>query len=152
MEFSLKSLAIVKNVRTEPIDDHWSSIHSTIEVLGENAEECLRGLESFSHIEIVFVFHKAKDEQIVLSGHPRGNPNYPSVGIFAQRKKDRPNRLGLSICEILKIENRYIYVKGLDAIDGTPILDIKPVFPQLLPQGEIRNPEWVASLMEHYWE
>jgi tRNA (Thr-GGU) A37 N-methylase len=73
------------------------------------------------------------------------------VGIFGQRKKDRPNQIGLCTVQLLEHNGRTIKVKYLDAIDGTPILDIKPVFKEFQPKGEIRQPIWVADLMKNYW-
>ncbi|TGM35810.1 TrmO family methyltransferase domain-containing protein [Leptospira biflexa] len=83
--------------------------------------------------------------------HPRGNPNYPKVGIFAQRKKDRPNQLGICTVELIKLEGNQLTVKYLDAIDGTPVLDIKPVLREFEPQSSTRQKEWATDLMKHYW-
>ncbi|MFN3492293.1 MAG: TrmO family methyltransferase, partial [Anaerolineales bacterium] len=76
----------------------------------------------------------------------------PQVGIFAQRGKNRPNRIGSTIVRIMKREGRQLHVKGLDAIDGTPILDIKPAMKEFLPREEIKQPEWASELMKNYWE
>ncbi|MBK8513662.1 MAG: SAM-dependent methyltransferase [Saprospiraceae bacterium] len=103
-------------------------------------------------VEIIYYFDQVKNEDIVFSGRPRGNPNYPVVGIFGQRKKDRPNTIGLCIVELLEHHGRSIKVKYLDAIDGTPVLDIKPVFKEFQPRGQIKQPIWVADLMKNYWE
>lgn len=83
--------------------------------------------------------------------HPRNNLNWPPVGIFAQRAKNRPNRLGLSVVRILKREGNVLFVEGLDAIDGTPVLDLKPVLREFLPSEEIRQPDWATELMQDYW-
>ena len=74
------------------------------------------------------------------------------VGIFGQRKKDRPNKIGLCTVALISHTGRTIRVKNLDAINGTPILDIKPVFREFQPKGEINQPTWVADLMKNYWE
>ena len=87
-----------------------------------------------------------------MSRHPRGNKAWPKVGIFAQRNKDRPNHLGLTIVSIIKREGRTLFVKGLDAIGGTPVLDIKPVFAESLPRGAVRQPQWSHELVKEYWE
>ena len=108
-------------------------------------------ISEFSHLEIIFYFDKVENERIVFSGRPRGNADYPQVGIFGQRKKDRPNKIGLCTVELLEHNDRTIKVKNLDAIDGTPILDIKPVFKEFQPIGQIRQPKWVADLMKNYW-
>jgi tRNA (adenine37-N6)-methyltransferase len=91
------------------------------------------------------------DDAIVFSGRPRDNSDYPVMGIFAQRKKDRPNKIGLCTVELLAHDGRTIIVKGLDAIDGTPILEIKPVFKEFQTAELVKQPEWVADLMKHYW-
>jgi tRNA (Thr-GGU) A37 N-methylase len=82
---------------------------------------------------------------------PRGNPDWPLVGIFAQRGKNRPNRIGVTVCRIVSVSGREIEVEGLDAIDGTPVLDIKPVMREFLPRGDIRQPDWSRELMKDYW-
>ena len=83
--------------------------------------------------------------------HPRNNPAWPPVGIFAQRSKNRPNRLGVSIARLLKREGRILPLQGLDAIDGTPVLDIKPVIKGFLPRGALREPSWATEIMKEYW-
>lgn len=95
MEIKLTPIAFVKNSRTTPIDDHWESISTEIELVDHIPTEAFAHLSDFSHLEIIYFFDKVKDEDIVFSGRPRGNPNYPIVGIFGQRKKDRPNKIGL---------------------------------------------------------
>jgi len=152
MNIHLQPIATVKNSRTTPIDDQWSEIISVIELADNMPTEALNHIADFSHLEIIFYFDKVKDENIVVSGRPRGNPDYPLVGILAQRKKDRPNKIGLCTVELLAHNGRTITVRNLDAIDGTPILDIKPVFKEFQPQGAIKQPEWVADLMKNYWE
>jgi tRNA (Thr-GGU) A37 N-methylase len=84
--------------------------------------------------------------------HPRNNPDWPKVGIFAQRGKNRPNRLGLTVCRLNSVEGLVISVTGLDAVEGTPVLDIKPFVKEFAPRGEIRQPVWMTDLMKNYWE
>jgi tRNA (Thr-GGU) A37 N-methylase len=83
--------------------------------------------------------------------HPRGNPDWPRVGIFAQRGKDRPNRLGVSRCELLRVDRSAVRVRGLDAVDGTPVLDLKPWMAEFGPRGDVRQPAWASELMRGYW-
>ena len=151
MDITLKPIATVKNLRTIPIDDHWTEIISRIELADNMPTEAFDNITDFSHLEIIYYFDKAENDSIVFSGRPRGNPNYPLVGILAQRKKDRPNKIGLCTVELLEHNGRTITVKNLDAINSTPILDIKPVFKEFQPVGQIRQPEWVADLMKKYW-
>lgn len=152
MEVVLKPIATVKNSRKEPIDDYWETIIADIELADHIPVEAFASISDFSHLEIIYYFDKVKKDDIVFSGHPRGNPNYPLVGIFGQRKKDRPNQIGLTTVELLEHDGRTLKVKFLDAIDGTPILDIKPVFKEFQPNTEIRQPAWVADLMKKYWK
>src|SRR6185503_2580298 len=96
----------------------------------------LDGLEAFSHAEIVYHFDRVEPAAIERGArHPRGNARWPRVGIFAQRAKDRPNRLGVTVVAIAGREGRTLRVRGLDAVDGTPVLDIKPVMAEFLPRG-----------------
>lgn len=152
MEIILQSIATVKNSRTEPIDDNWATIIADIELADHIPTEAFDHLSDFSHLEIIYYFDKVKENDIVFSGRPRGNPNYPLMGIFGQRRKDRPNPIGLTTVELLAHNGRTIKVKYLDAIDGTPILDIKPVFREFQPKTQIRQPNWVADLMKNYWD
>jgi tRNA-Thr(GGU) m(6)t(6)A37 methyltransferase TsaA len=119
----------------------------------EIPEDSLEGIESYSHLEIIFYFHKAnKSEIIVGKEHPRENIKWPKVGIFAQRKKSRPNLIGTSIVKFVKREGRRIHVRDLDAVNGTPVIDIKPVFKEFLPKEEVSQPEWSKELMKDYWK
>lgn len=152
MEIVLKPIAMVKNSRTEPIDDNWEIIVADIELADHIPTEAFDSISDFSHLEIIYYFDRVENENIVFSGRPRGNPTYPSVGIFGQRKKDRPNKIGLATVELLEHNSRTITVTFLDAINGTPILDIKPVFKEFQPKTAISQPVWVADLMKNYWK
>ena len=149
-EFSFRSIAKVHNTRTEPVDDNWSKVESVIELDHDLPAECFDGIEDYSHLEIIFLFHKSA-KTFVGSEHPRENKSFPKVGIFAQRKKDRPNHIGTTIVTLIRRENRKLFVKNLDAIDGTPVLDIKPVFSEYLPSEKIMQPAWTKELMKNYW-
>ena len=146
----LEPIAYVKNNRTEPIDDNWSTIESIIELTDDLLEDCFDGIEDFSHLEVIYYFNKST-KTLIGSEHPRENPKYPKVGIFAQRKKDRPNHIGATIVNLIRRERGKLIVTNLDAIDGTPVLDIKPVFKEFLPMGEVQQPEWTIDLMKNYW-
>jgi tRNA (adenine37-N6)-methyltransferase len=150
--FRVSAIATVKNARREVEDDHWGEVVSILELDPAFHEEALSQIETFSHVEVFFLFHLVKDENIVRDArHPRNNRDLPRVGIFAQRGKNRPNRLGATICKVIQHEGRQLHVQGLDAIDGTPILDIKPVMREFLPCEEVTQPEWATELMKEYW-
>jgi tRNA (adenine37-N6)-methyltransferase len=147
---SLTPIGFVRNARKDVEDDHWGRLVS--EIVVELGEESLQGIEDFSHAEVIFYFDRVDEAKIVRGArHPRNNPNWPMVGILAQRGKNRPNRLGLATVSILRREGSVLFVQGLDAVDGTPVLDIKPVMQEFLPREEIRQPAWTAELMKDYW-
>ena len=148
----IEPIGYVRNNRTEAVDDNWDEIISVIVLNPEFSSSALQGLEKFSHAELLFYFHLSNEESIERGArHPRGNPDWPKVGIFAQRGKDRPNRIGSTIVEIVSVEGNNLKVKGLDAIDGTPILDIKPVMRGFLPRTNVSEPVWSQELMSKYW-
>ena len=151
MDIILHPVGFVRNNRRDLSDDYWGSVVSEIELADNIPADAFNGIDEFSHLEIVFHFDKSDRSRIVFSGHPRGNKNWPHVGIFAQRKKDRPNALGLTIVELVKREGNKIWVKYLDAIDGTPVIDIKPVMKEFLPTMEIKQAGWSVELMKEYW-
>jgi len=131
-------VAFVRNTRRGLIDDDWDEVTSDAELVDEVPSESLRRLEDFSHVEIIFSAEQAHDvPPEPWQRRPRGNPQWPDVVIFAQRNKDRPNRLLVSIAAIENVGDRSLRVRGLDDIDGTPVFDIKPVFSWNGPRGEI---------------
>jgi len=151
MVITVSPIAFVRNSRTKPIDDAWEEIISEITLAENIPAEVFDHIEDFSHLEILYYFDQVKDDEIIFSGRPRGNPVFPEVGIFAQRKKDRPNKIGLCSVELIEHSGRTIKVKLFDGINGTPIIDIKPVFKEYQVKGEIRQPFWVSELMKNYW-
>lgn len=149
---TLSPIGVVKNTRKEIEDDNWGDVTSIIELDSKFNEEALYEIDSFSHAEVIFYFHLVDENKIeTKSRHPRNNKDWPQVGIFAQRGKNRPNRIGSTMVKILKRDGNQLHVQGLDAIDGTPILDIKPVMKEFLPREEIHQPEWARELMKNYW-
>jgi tRNA-Thr(GGU) m(6)t(6)A37 methyltransferase TsaA len=151
--FVLTPVGHVRGGRSDILDDDWGASRARIELDPARFKpDALAGLEDFSHLEVIFLFDRVPDEKIEYGARrPRGRPDWPLVGIFAQRGKNRPNRLGLCSCRILRIDGLAVEVEGLDAIDGTPVLDIKPVMSGFLPRGEIREPAWAREIMEAYW-
>lgn len=153
MKVELEPIGRVEADRQDAEDDFWGGVEARI-VLDERFEPvALDGIEAFSHAEIVFLFHRVAPEKMQSGARrPRNNPAWPEIGIFAQRGKNRPNRIGTTICRILGREGRTLRVAELDAIDGTPVLDVKPVIREFLPRGEVRQPPWCGELMRRYWE
>lgn len=134
------------------MDDYWGGELATIELAANVPDDSLDGLDAFSHAEILFVFDKLDPSALTTGArHPRGNTSWPKVGIFAQRAKARPNRIGATIVKIVKREGRTLTVSGLDALDGTPVIDIKPVFREFLPSDPVVQPPWTHELMRDYW-
>ena len=148
----MRPVGIVVGGRVDPVDDDWGTVEAVIRLDDRFGPEAVAGLEAFSHLEVVFLFHLV-DEESVHTGarRPRGNADWPEVGIFAQRGKDRPNRIGVSRCELLAVDGLDLRVRGLDAVDGTPVLDVKPWMQEFAPLGEVRQPDWTRELMARYW-
>lgn len=138
--------------RREVVDDFWGGDDASITLTEEFGADALQGLDEFSHVEVLFVLDQVPSDKIVRGArHPRNNPDWPAVGTFAQRTKNRPNRIASTICRVVRVEGNKLYVAELDAIDGTPVLDIKPVMTEFLPRQEVRQPEWSHELMREYW-
>jgi tRNA-Thr(GGU) m(6)t(6)A37 methyltransferase TsaA len=149
----MKSIGVVRAGRNEPIDDNWDSIETRIELdPAQFAADATASLGDFSHVEVIFHFDRVPDDEVQKGArHPRGRKDWPLVGIFAQRGKGRPNRIGVCVCRLLSVDGLNLSVQGLDAIDGTPVLDIKPVMKGFLPRGEVREPAWAGEIMKEYW-
>jgi tRNA-Thr(GGU) m(6)t(6)A37 methyltransferase TsaA len=150
--WSVATIGTVTSSRDEAIDDDWGDVSATITLAAPLDERSVSGLEEFSHVEVVFLFDRVDPDAVCLhSRHPRGNLEWPEVGILAQRAKDRPNRIGLCTCELVAVDGATIVVRGLDAVDGTPVLDVKPYMLEFGPRGDVRQPAWSHELMRDYW-
>lgn len=149
--FEVAAIGFVHSSRHEPIDDAWDSESSRIELVEPFDHTALQGLGEFSHCMVIYLFDRASWDVTKMARHPRGNTDWPKVGIFAQRAKDRPNRLGVTICRIVEVVGNSVVVEGLDAIDGTPVLDLKPHMVEFGPRGATTQPQWVTELMQGYW-
>lgn len=146
-------VGVVIGARTEATDDDWGKDESEIR-LDESrfTSDALAGLADFSHIDVVFVFDRVNESDVNLTARrPRGRSDWPLVGIFAQRAKARPNRIGVTTCELIAVEGTVLKVRGLDAIEGTPVLDIKPYMRGFAPRTPTREPAWATELMADYW-
>ena len=151
--FTVEPIGYVRSSRDAAIDDDWDAVTAVVELDDAKLQpDATAGLDAFSHIEVVFLFDRVDPGDVCRgSRHPRGNTAWPEVGILAQRAKDRPNRIGLTTCKVVSIDGLRIEVSGLDAIEGTPVLDIKPVMSGFVARGQVREPKWSTELMANYW-
>ena len=153
MKIDLPPIGHVRTTRADPTDDNWDAETTRIELDPKQfTPDALLSLDTFSHVEVIYWFHHEEAAQPTLGARrPRGRADWPLVGIFAQRGKNRPNRIGLTICKVLKVEGLTVRLSGLDAIDGTPVLDLKPWMSGFAPRGDVREPQWSRDLMAGYW-
>jgi tRNA (adenine37-N6)-methyltransferase len=150
--FVLKAIGRERSSIKEVADGCWGGVVSTIE-LDKNlfGPESTLGLDQYSHAEVVSLLGKIPPNKVEKGArHPRGREDWPKMGIFAQRSKDRPNR-SITVCEIESVNGLKIRVSELDAVDGTPVLDVKPYFKGFAPRGEVREPSWAGELMAGYF-
>jgi len=150
--WTVQAVAVVRSSREEVVDDDWDTVTTTLQLLPPFDERSVAGLGEFSHLEVIYLFDRVDPAAVhVHARRPRGNPAWPEVGILAQRAKDRTNRLGLSTCELVRVEGNVLHVRGLDAIDGTPVLDVKPYMEEFAPRTPIRQSSWSRELMRGYF-
>jgi len=154
-EFRISPIGVVRSpVKTRPADDAWGGVVSKIELNGRRfSQESMAGLQDFSHIQVVFYFHLVSPEEIQSGArHPGSRTDWPKVGIFAQRTRLRPNRLGVSTCRLLRVDGLSLSVLDLDAVDETPVIDLKPYVLEFGPKGDVRQPAWASELMSTYFD
>jgi tRNA (adenine37-N6)-methyltransferase len=151
--FQVQRIGTVRSERTKAVDDDWDVVATRIELDGRRfTPAVVAGLVEFSHLDVVYLFHLVDEADVNLGArHPRGRTDWPLVGIFAQRAKARPNRLGITTRRLLAVDGLTIHVEGLDAVEGTPVLDIKPDMAEFWARGEHRQPMWATELMAGYW-
>lgn len=151
MEIKLEQIGVVNNNVEHKKDNLWGEDISEI-ILDESLRGGLDGLLDFSHVIIIYYLDKANFiKENHLQRRPQNREDMPLVGIFSQRGKDRPNHIGMTAVQIVSVKNNILTVKGLDAINGTPVLDIKPYYPMYDCKENATVPEWVMRLMEHYF-
>lgn len=151
MTIQLDPIGRVSSPVTEPVDDGWGGVISELHLKPELADG-LTGLESFTHVIVVFWMHDAEfDPSEHLTRHHRGRTDMPKTGIFAQRARHRPNRIGITPVKLLGVEGATVRVQGLDAIDGTPVLDLKPYMPVFDRVDDATVPEYIDRLMADYF-
>lgn len=150
---TVEPVAEVVGGRKEPTDDNWGGTRAILRINSERfAERALAGLDDFSHLEVVFFFHLSDQTDLNLGARrPRDNPDWPEVGAFGHRNMRRVNWFGLSRCRLLKVDGLDLHVEDLDAVDGTPILDVKPWFDEFGPRGKTRQPAWTTEMLANYY-
>ena len=151
--FEITPIGTVRNNRTDvQHTDQWGAVRSVITVDERLGDACLQGLDGFSHVEVLFVFDQFPEEDDYREPHPyRGLADLPAVGVFAGRGPRRPNRIGVTTCRIEAVHGRDLTVVGLDAVSGTPVIDLKPVLTEFVPTG-VRQPDWVGPVMAAYFQ
>ncbi len=146
------SIGHVRNDRTLMSAGKWASVESRIE-LDPLYARGLAGLNEFSHVVVVFHLDRIPSFNAAtqLARNPRGMEDLSPVGVFAQRTKFRPNPIGVTAVELVVVDDKGVTVRGLDALDGTPVLDIKPYIPAFERKDNVRLPAWVGRMMDGYF-
>jgi tRNA-Thr(GGU) m(6)t(6)A37 methyltransferase TsaA len=143
---AVKPIGVVRNSVTAPRTGGWEGLESTI-VVQDRWAGALDGLEGFSHIFVIYWMHIVSEELRATTTHvhPRGNPQIPLQGVFATRSPVRPNPIGLRVVALLERRGNVLRVRGLDAIDGTPVLDLKPYLFYYDGVAESTVPDWAQK-------
>jgi tRNA (adenine37-N6)-methyltransferase len=138
---------------TEVSDDYWGGTEAIIRIDDKRfTPESLAGLEDFSHLEVVFYFHLTNKDDLHFGARPaRNNPAWPATGYFAHRNMRKINWIGVSRCRLIKIDGMDLHVAELDAVDGTPVLDVKPWFPEFGPRGDVHTATWATEMLADYF-
>lgn len=147
----VQPIGVVVGGRTEIRENGWGEETARI-VLDDTLlePEATMGLTAFSHLEVIFFFHRSTRER-GGAAHPRSNPHWPRVGVLADHSPHRRNHLGHSCCALVAVDGLELTVRGLDAVDGTPVLDVKPYVEEFAPRGTVREPAWIRELMRSYY-
>ncbi|MFQ6087604.1 MAG: tRNA (N6-threonylcarbamoyladenosine(37)-N6)-methyltransferase TrmO [Candidatus Methanofastidiosia archaeon] len=141
MKIEIEVIGIVKNSENEPRGQNWKDIASEIRIF-EKFKKAVEGLEEFSHIQVLFWLHRAKRDRKMI--HPKNRKELPLVGVFATRTQHRPNPIGVTVAELLEIKDNVLIVRGLDALNKTPVLDVKAFVGVDIQNYKV--PEWVLRL------
>jgi tRNA-Thr(GGU) m(6)t(6)A37 methyltransferase TsaA len=145
MEINLTPIGFVKNSIREPKREDCQSVTSEI-IVNEDLKEALSGIDGFSHIIVIYWMHRMpSSKRSVLKVHPKRNQSLPLTGVFATRSPARPNPMGIATVRLLEHRDNILKVMGLDAINGTPVLDIKPHIPGSDSPAGARTPGWLTK-------
>ncbi len=142
-EINLKAIGIVRNEIKEPTHQDSGDIVSEI-IIDSSLTKALDNLDEFSHIIILYWIHLSR-RPAPMKVHPRGNKERAQMGVFATRSPSRPNPIGKATVRLLERKGNILKVQGLDAIDGTPVLDIKPYIPGYDSVEDCRAPSWMVK-------
>ena len=146
MDMKIKTIGIVKNSVKEPKDDDWTTVVSEI-IINKKYEQALDQVDGFSHILVLYWMNRITPaKRLKLKVHPKRRKDLPLVGVFATRSPARPNPIGLTTARVLERSGNVLKVTGLDAIDGTPVLDIKPYIPGYDSPARAKTPAWMKEL------
>ena len=146
MKINMQPIGTVKNSIKEPEEGDWETVVSKI-IINKKYEQALEQIDGFSHIIVLYWMNQIlPSKQAVLKVHPRKRKDLPLVGVFATRSPARPNPIGLTVVQVLECQANVIKVKGLDALDGTPVLDIKPYIPYSDSPAKAKTPAWIKKL------
>ncbi|MER7369286.1 SAM-dependent methyltransferase [Nonomuraea wenchangensis] len=150
---TLRPVGHVVGGRREMYEDNWHDVRAVIQLDDESfTASAVLGLEHFSHLEVVFLFDRIDPATVNSRPRPpRGNPSAAPVGVFAHRGPYRPNRLGISRCRLLTVDGLTLHVADLDALSGSPVLDVKPYLAEFAPRQPVIQPPWATELMAHYY-
>ena len=144
----LKPIARVRNSIKDPGKHDWAGLESEL-VFNPGFDDALDGLDEFSHITVLFWMHRSPVWDISRAKvHPQRREDLPQVGVLATHSPYRPNPLGMTTVKLLERRGNILKVTGLDAIDGTPVVDIKPWFPGD-DAAQTRVPDWVFKLRQY---
>ena len=139
---SVQPIGIVRNGLGRRSYNEWRDTESEIVII-EDYQEALYRLDEFSHVDVLFYLHEM-NRDFRSKIHPTGNPDYPLMGAFATRTPNRPSRIALTTCRLLSVNGDVLRVRGLDAYDGSPVIDIKPYTGKTIEN--VRLPEWLKKL------
>jgi len=149
LEYTIKSIGIIKSGFTDPNDEGQHKLYETtgeakIELFDEYKEGLLGLDKYYNAIFIIYWQHRLTNvKRSILTIRPSNDEKYPEIGVFCSASPPSPNPIAITACELLRIENNTLYVKGLDALDGSPVLDIKPYSPFNYLILGCRYPTWV---------
>ncbi|MGW4890651.1 SAM-dependent methyltransferase [Kitasatospora sp. NPDC004240] len=145
-------IATVVGGHPQVADDYQGGVESIIRLNADYPLETVQGLDQFSHVVVTWRFHLASPEDVQLHARsPRGDARWPATGTFVHRNHRRPNQMAISYPRLLRVDGRDLHVTDLDAVDGTPVIDIAPYFTEMGPRGEVTEPAWPGEMLTSYW-